>query len=500
MLVSDVGKTVSKNFAILFIRQLFTWASTFLLLMFLPKHLGPVNFGKYYLGQSLTMIFMVLIDFGGNLWITKEVSRNRERTGQIIVNALALRGLLWLFSFCAINIYAYIAGYDSSTCIIIAIFGLGMIWNGANGVILSCYQGYELMKYSAYSGIVSSAFISIVGVATLIGGIGPIGFTVITVLGNLLAFGVCAAFVPRMTTDFPRVNWRSAFEQLKQGIPYFLNTIFSTIYYRIATVMLSLMTPKTVMGWYGASYRFFDSLMFLPSLLSVAVFPAMSRLWGEGNSVTKSFQKGLDFLFLVGIPISIGVFVFSNEIIALFYGLEGYGRSVLLLQIFACGMMLVYIDIMLGTTLLASDKQRHLSVISLLSIFVNVGLNFLLIPMTQKSSGNGSIGSALATLITELFVMSSMLMLLRKSILKESKITVQLKVIAAGFLMAGTLELLNVMGIHWIIQAILGSGVYLGAVIILKTVERSDIELLKAAIPKRIFQSSIISNKDTKLL
>ncbi|MDP1676394.1 MAG: flippase [Bacteroidota bacterium] len=485
--MEESGKSVTKNVAILFIRQIFTWASTFVLLLFLPRYLGPENYGKYYLAQSLTMIFSVLIDFGGHYWITKEVSRDRERVGQIIVDALALRGMMWILSFIGINLYALMVGYDSETRMVVMIFGLGMIWSAGTGVISSCYQGFELLRYPAYSSVATSAFISIVGVIALIAGIGPIGFTVITVLGGLLSFGICALFINKMTTHLPRVNWKNSFSQLKHGIPYFLNTVFGTIYYRVDAIMLSLLTPKIVMGWYGASYRFFDALMFVPSILSMAVFPAMSRLWGEENSVVKSFQKSIDFLFLIGVPISIGMFTFSKEIIEIFYGLSAYEPSVLLLKIFSCGMLIVYIDIMLGTTLLATDNQFRVSMISLAAIFINVGLNYFLIPVTQNAFGNGSIGSALATLITELFVMILMLKLLPKSILENSSIKVQLKILASGLIMAGFLWLFNRIGIYWIIQIILSSGVYLGTIILLKVIDEKDIQLLKAIIPAKFF-------------
>lgn len=493
--MSKIGSTVSENVAVLFIRQLFTWASTFVLLLFLPRYLGSENFGKFYLGQSLAAIFMVMIDFGGRYWITKEVSRHRDVVGQIMVDASALRGLLWLFSVVAMNFYAAIAGYENTTRIVIAVFSVGLLWDAATKVIWSCYQGFEIMKYATYSSIASSAFISIVGVTALIMGVGPIGFSVVTVLGGLLSFIICALFIPTMTLIIPKVDFRNLIDHLKHGLPYFLNTLFTTIYYRIDTVMLSLLTPTVVVGWYGASYRFFDALMFVPSILTIAVFPAMSRIFGEGDSISRSFQKSLDFLFLLGVPISIGVFTFSKEIIDLFFGLSEFGPSVLVLKVFACGMIMVYIDFLLGITLLASDKQRQLSFVSLGALFINVGLNYMFIPIAQYMVGNGGIGSALATLITEFFVMFSMLMLLPKIIIEQSGITIQLKTLAAGLIMAGFLVLFHILGIHWIIKIFLSSSVYLGAIVLLKVIDDTDIQLLKGVIPKRFFLK-ITDSKD----
>ena len=75
---AGAGQSVSRNVFILSIRQILTWSSTFLLLLFLPRYLGPVEYGKLYLGVSVVTMFALLIDFGGRYSITKEVSRARE--------------------------------------------------------------------------------------------------------------------------------------------------------------------------------------------------------------------------------------------------------------------------------------------------------------------------------------------------------------------------------------------------------------------------------------
>jgi O-antigen/teichoic acid export membrane protein len=486
--MSEIGRSVSRNVGILAIRQVSTWASTFILLLFLPRLLGPAAYGKFTLGQSLTDIFALFIDFGGQFWITKAVSRNHEHGAQIMMDAFALRVFLWVISFLCMNLYALIAGYDDITRMIIIIFSLALIWNSGTGVLIGVYQGFEEMRYLALSSIVATSFISGVGVFFLLHGVGPVGFTIIKTLGGLTSFLVCAFFIKRVVGKFPRVNWKNAIHQLRQGIPYLLNSIFGVIYYRIDVVMLSLLTPPVVVGWYGASYRFFDSLMFIPSIFTISIFPALSRMWGEKKmSIGRSVQKSLDFILILGIPISVGIFSFSEEIISIFYGLHGYQQSVLLLKIFAIGMLLVYVDIMLGTALLASDKQRQLSVLSFSAIIVNVGLNYALIPFTQIHFTNGGIGSAVATIITEFYIMLSMTMMLRKTVLLDCGITVQMKAILSGIIMAAFLWLAYLAGIHWIIRSIICAPIYMAAIFLLKTFEPSDIELMKGMLPKGVF-------------
>jgi O-antigen/teichoic acid export membrane protein len=484
--MSGIGKTVSKNVVVLLARQVVTWTSTILLLMFLPSRLGPVNYGKFYLGQAIVTMFSLLIDFGGHFSIPKACSRNRENIGHIIVDSLGIRALLWLISFTAVNVYGYFAGYDSTTRMIIFIFSIGMTWSGIRGVLLCCFQGFEIMKFPSYGTIAESVFISLAGILALVSGVGPVGFTVITVVGTLLNLLVCMKYSYMLTTSFPKIRWKASLDLLKDGFPYFLNTIFTVIYFRIDTIMLSLMAPKAVLGWYGASYRFFDSLMFVPSIFTISIFPALSRIWGEKKvPIGRTVQKSLDFMLILGIPIGIGVFAFSREIIRLFYGLNGYFPSVVLLKIFSIGMILVYVDNMLGTALLASDKQKQLSVTAFCAIVVNVGLNYILIPYAQSNFGNGGIGSAITTIATEFFILMSMTTMLHKTVLHDCKISVQLKSIAAGIIMAGFLWLAHMAHVNWIVQMVVCAPLYIGTLLLLKTFEASDIALLTGLIPER---------------
>jgi len=233
--------------------------------------------------------------------------------------------------------------------------------------------------------------------------------------------------------------------------------------------------------------------MFVPSIFTLAVYPVLSRMWGENtNSLTRSMQKSLDFILLVGIPISIGAFAFSKQIVELFYGLEGYEPSVLLLKIFSVGLLLVYIDMMLGSALLASDKQRFLSVVGFGAILVNVAINYILIPYTQVRFGNGGIGSAIATLITELCIMIGMVSVIDQKIIQKTRVHVQMKSLAAGILMVCCLFFLSRTSLHWIGQAVVASTVYGGILLVLRTFDASDYAMMQSVLPSALFSKRIL--------
>ncbi len=81
-----------------------------------------------------------------------------------------------------------------------------------------------------------------------------------------------------------KIDWTETKSMIREGIPYLLWTIFGIVYYRIDSVMLSFLTPEAVVGWYGASYKFFDVLAFLPGIYSLSILPVLSKMWGKEDA------------------------------------------------------------------------------------------------------------------------------------------------------------------------------------------------------------------------
>ena len=266
---------------------------------------------------------------------------------------------------------------------------------------------------------------------------------------------------------------------VRKGVPYLLMSVFAVIYYRVNAVMLSLLAPDAVVGWFGAAFRFFDILIFLPSIFSLAVFPVLARLSGEENTVTRTTQKSLDIILVAVIPIAISTFVFAEQIIDLLFGLKEFSQSIIVLKVLSFGLLLVYVDFVLVMALIAMDKQRQWSVVALAAIPVSIILNYILIPYFQARIGNGGVGSAVATNVTELFIMGAAITLLPKGVFVVSGIPVPLKAVGASVFMVGSLWLMENGPVPWIVQGIIGLLVYAGAALSLRVFQPEEIAFFR---------------------
>lgn len=474
----DIAKSVARNTAIQFGQQVLTWVSGFALMIFLPRMLGPESFGRLYLAEMVAGIFIILVSYDGKFSIAKQVARDRADAGEILVNSLAFRVILWVAALGIMVAFAVGAGYPGTVVVMIAIFGVEMLWVAARTVYSGVFLGFEITSYTAVSAIAERTFVAGVCIAALFLGAGEIVIAVIMSAGTLLNFIICAGYIRRILPPLPRVDWGRAKRLLREGFPFLLWTIFGVVYYRIDTVMLSFFTPDAVVGWYGAAYKLFDVLVFLPSIFSLAILPVLSKLYGkEEMLLARTTQKGLNFILLAGIPISIACWFFAREIIGFLFGLQAYAPAAGNLALFSSALLLLYIDMILATAIIACDKQRALAWVAFFAVILNVGLNWFMIPYTQTVTGNGGIGAALATILTEFFVLVASVAILPRSIFEGASTAVWLKSAAAGagmiaFLSAGQAAL---PGLPWMVLAAAGGLAYGGILLALRTFTPGEI-------------------------
>jgi O-antigen/teichoic acid export membrane protein len=497
----DLATSVARNTAIQFGQQVVTWLSSFALMMFLPRYLGPVKYGHIYLAEMLTAMFIVFVQYDGRYSIARRVARDREHAGEILVNSLAFRSILWLIAFAGLMVFSFVADYTPVVRMILILFGFEMLWITARTVMTGVFLGYEITGYGAVGAIAERVLVSGAGIAVLLLGGEEVAIAVVMIIGTLVNFTICAHFFRKLVPKLPRVNLESAKILIREGFPFLLWTIFGIIYYRIDSVMLSLMTNEAVVGWYGASYRFYDVLAFLPSIFSLAILPVLSKLHGkEGNMLAITTQKSLNFILVTGIPLSIVVFFFSKEIINFFFGISGYGPSVDNMGLFAIGLPLLYIDMVLGTAIIACNKQKQLAWIALAGVLTNVGLNYFMIPVTQHSLGNGGIGAAIATICTEFVVLLAHVRIIDRSLLESSDSRVLVKSVAAGGVLAAFYALTSRLdpGVFWMLHAGAGAFVYFGTLLLFRTFSAGEIDFVRGFMSLRTVREVIASRGGTR--
>jgi O-antigen/teichoic acid export membrane protein len=403
--MSVIHKLV-KNISSLFIAQIILSILSLVLSIFIARFLGDVAFGKYSFAIAFPTIFLLFLDFGFETLLIRDVAREKSLASEYLTNILVFKFLLIPIVFSFIVISINIMGYPESTKNLVYLISLYTIFMSLSAAFKVTFRAYEKMEYDA--GISTFFTILRTGLAILFLYVGygliEIGwiFVLSTFIECIISYLFCTKKFAKPKLEFDFLFLRKSF---KYALPLGIFTVFSFIFVRIDTVMLSYMKGDAVVGWYNAAYSLILGFTPIPQLFMMALLPLLSYSYiSSRKSLQITYEKSFKYLFFLGLPISVGIFMLSKEFIILFYGNE-FINSIDALKILTWDVILKFLYVCAGYILISTDNQKKMAILVVFSAFLNIVLNLVLIPSFSY------IGSGVATLITELFLLISYLFL-----------------------------------------------------------------------------------------
>jgi len=169
------------------------------------------------------------------------------------------------------------------------------------------------------------------------------------------------------------------------------------------------MTSAAEVGLYAAAQKPVQLLYLIPTLLVAAFFPTLSREAGEASKFRATLEKGLRFVYLFAIPLSIGGVLAARSVISLLYGPE-FLMSYLSFALLSLTFLFVFPLSFFTSALFAQNKQKSFYGYLVVGVLMNIVLNIIFIPHI------GIAGCALATLIVQMLLFIYGITMLKKSL------------------------------------------------------------------------------------
>jgi O-antigen/teichoic acid export membrane protein len=430
---------IAKNMIALLGSQIATGIVGILMLIIVPQHLGDQQFGQFTFAFSFVGLFCLFASLGGGTFIVKQTAREPDRVGLYVFNGVLMSfTLAILLSGAAIGA-ALLMGYPTETCIVVAIACIWMAVNVVNGTLVAGLQGQQRMARTAIWGVVSRYLSGAAMVAALVAGRGLLGVTLATSLGGLPSLYGNGAQLLRDLRGGARLDLRLWKVLAVGGMPFLFWNLVLTVYGSIDMVMLSKMTDAAVVGWYGLAYRFVGIPIFLATIVVTASFPQLSA---DSVSASPAFNslvnRAVRLVFFASAPMAAGVALVAGDLIAFLHYPAQFTHSIPLLQILALHVPVVGITMVLGSALMARDRQRQWVTVGVIAAVFNPLCNLFAIPATARAFGNGAVGASIITVATELLMLSGALYLLQPSgVLDRRTLTYVLRCLMACATMAG---------------------------------------------------------------
>ena len=227
-------------------------------------------------------------------------------------------------------------------------------------------------------------------------------FTLIYSLADLIGNLSLWLYLPRYMRGV-KVKNIDVLQHVPQIVLLFIPQIANQVYKILDTTMIGkLVEDKSETGFYEQGQKVIRLLLTIVTSLGVVMIPRMANTFASGDKkkINEYLKMSFKFVFFLSFPLMFGISLIANSFVPVFFG-AGYDKVVILIRIICPIILLMGVGNVVGTQyLLPTKRQKEYTISVTIGVIVNFILNYILITSFQ------SIGASIATVLSELVVIS----------------------------------------------------------------------------------------------
>lgn len=403
---------VARNIVILSGGQAASWLLGILWFLVVPRRLGPSAIGEFVIAMATAGVLGIVVNQGATQLVTREVARDPSSASRLVGGAIVMKLAIALPACFGMLLYIHIAGFGSDRAVLIWLATTSVIATSVTTVFGAAFTGLERMEYLAFGGLVANSLLNVLGVGLVLA-----GGRVLALMELAVALSVCAValnvyWARRLYGIALRGAWRVALHVLRAGVSFWIGGLFFAVYLWIDLVLLSLLVPARVVGWYGVPTELFGALLVVASIVCTAWFPRIASAHAISEAVMRDTARpAVEVIIVLSLPIACGTALVARPLVALVYG-PAFSGAVPVLTILGACTVPTFFNMMADQILAAQGRQASWVKVIAVATVLNIAANLVLIPRFQ-AAGNGAAGAAVALLATEIFESIAAIWLLR---------------------------------------------------------------------------------------
>lgn len=471
-------KTLVKNTSVLFLSQMISYVLAFLYTLYSARYLGTTNFGIISFATAISGLFAIFTDLGLSTLTIREVARDKNKTYQYLGNHGSIKLILSIITMILLVLFVNIGTFDETTKLVVYIIGSSVIINAFSGTFTSMFRAYEEMEYQSIAEILNAVtmFIGIlicvftkqsVIVVSMV-------YLISTLIVLLYNFIMCSKNYGLIHFQADIKLWKYL---IYTAFPLAITSIFALISFKMNTILLNMLTTSAQVGEYTAAFNLMQALIFIPTVYSTAILPIFSKFYVDRKDMLDySYKKSLKYLTILSMPIAMGTTVLSEKIVLFMYG-PIYINTIPILELIIWALPAIFLSYILGTSIASINKQHETVKATFLCLILSTVGNFILIKLF------GGIGAAMITIANEVSMVLFYIYIMHKYGYKVPLLKILLKPFIASCIMGAVIYYLN---LELFTSIAIGIIVYFVAIIVIKTFNEDDWNILKQLIPNKI--------------
>lgn len=434
---------------------------------FITRYLGKEGFGDYSTVLAFFAFFGSVADLGLYAITARDISRQGANEEKILGNAFSLRLVSSIFVFILTPALVYFLPYSENVKIGILIAAASFVFSSTYMVLNGVFQKNLAMDKVATAEVLGKIIqISIIILAVK----NDLGF--ITIILSILAamifnfavvFILVQKYIP-LKLQFDFVYWKKF---LKESAPLGFSAIVIFIYFKIDTILLSILKTNTEVGIYNAAYKVIENVSFFPAMITGLMFPMFSRhIFSDKKHFSHLADETLKVFMIIIVPIVIGTLFLAEGIIHLIGG-AAFIEAANTLRILIFALAFIFFGGFFNNILIAANQQKKMLWMLIVCAIFNVTANLLFIPSFSYTA------AAVISTATEFMVAIIGMLLTLKYTDYRPKLKHVIRIFAAGLAM--TIFLFIFIKTSFLLLAIGSALVYVVALWLTRAITIKDL-------------------------
>lgn len=359
-------------------------------------------YGMYYALFNFTYLFNIILDFGITNYNNRTIAQHTQLLKKYFARIVPLKFALAAIYFIIILIAGAFLGYSSYQIKLLSWMCITQVLQSFISYLRSNITSLMLFKTDSVISVLDrSLLIVFCGIFLWNDSLRAIftidHFVYIQTLTMFITFLV-ALIVCLSKTRLLKLKWNFAFNLhiLKDGLPYALLGLLMACYNRMDSVMLlGLVDDGGVSsGIYASGFRLVDSANMVAYLFSVILLPLIAKMIKTNQKINSVVGAAFHLLLIITLGFVAVSLCYSTELMELLYN-KHIAESAKVYRILSFCFIPISMTYIFGTVLTANGSLKYLNLIAGLGMIMNIGLNFILIPLFKEN------GAAMTSLITQ---------------------------------------------------------------------------------------------------
>lgn len=362
----------------------------------LTRHLGVADFGRYVTVVSVIVIVTILADAGlTTVGVREYAVRDVDGRHRLMRNLVAVRLVVAAIGAVGAVLFALVVGYGDVLVAGTALGGLGLIFTMAQYTYVIPLTAELRLGLATMLDLLRQVLTVTGVVALVLAGAGLLAFFVLPIPVAILVLAVTLLAIRSHRGVRPGADREEWQYLLAETLPAAAASVLASLFYRVAIVMMSVISTAVQTGYFSASFRVVEAVVAVPSLVVGSAYPILSRAAEtDQQRLYYGFQRLFEVSVILGAWTALALVMGAEPVID-FIGGDDFSPAVPVLQIQGPALAATFLVALFGGTLWVVRLKRQLVIGNVAGVAAAIVLTGVLVPVADAK------GAAVAMLGAE---------------------------------------------------------------------------------------------------